>query len=313
MSYLKEQLEEKKEKLKYLYSWLEINVLYPIYQKNEDIPVDVVFNHLYEELTEVQKKQHDENRKQIYKHHDGQRDKVVIEEITYERRMVNKALLEIEGKNASKKNDEIKKWITNDYPFYMKKELQSDFIKNRDNDKNKINNNNKMDNKKSQTTTVRIYKGDYIVGSKTKTGDNSPVANGKKNVVQSCNNNSALKSDEILNKLNEYFEKLVTLSGSNKDDILKAIEELDEQQTADITEKIMTWITSERGMFNDEMNEKLEEFYDNSKQTDNMEMKLKFSIPLIKLLGVDFEIKYDVKKWAREMYQKHKLKIFKLI
>jgi hypothetical protein len=41
-------------------------------------------------------------------------------------------------------------------------------------------------------------------------------------------------------------------------------------------------------------------------------MKLKLSIPFIELLGVDFEIKFDVKKWAERMYEKHKMKIFKL-
>jgi len=44
-----------------------------------------------------------------------------------------------------------------------------------------------------------------------------------------------------------------------------------------------------------------------------LQMKLKLSIPFIKKLGIDFETEFDVKNWVQKMYNKHELKIFKLM
>ena len=42
-------------------------------------------------------------------------------------------------------------------------------------------------------------------------------------------------------------------------------------------------------------------------------MKLKLSVPFINLLGINLEMEFDVKSWASRMYNKHELKIFKLM
>ncbi len=41
-------------------------------------------------------------------------------------------------------------------------------------------------------------------------------------------------------------------------------------------------------------------------------MKAKLAVPLLNLIGVTIETEFDVKSWAKDMYKKHELKIFKL-
>ena len=71
----------------------------------------------------------------------------------------------------------------------------------------------------------------------------------------------------------------------------------------------MAIITTATVELNNELSEKLEEI----KKTDNVKMKLKLSVPFIQQLGINFETEFDVKSWAEKMYEKHKLKLFKLI
>ena len=61
------------------------------------------------------------------------------------------------------------------------------------------------------------------------------------------------------------------------------------------------------------MEDDLRQIYNDLKKTDDVQMKLKLSIPFIKLLGVDFVTEFNVKNWAKRMYEKHELKIFKLM
>jgi len=91
--------------------------------------------------------------------------------------------------------------------------------------------------------------------------------------------------------------------------IQEAIEEITAEQTAEIVKEIMNWITTATVELNNDLTEKLEEI----KKTDNVQMKLKLSIPFIKQLGIDFETEFDVKNWLQGMYKKHELKMFKLM
>lgn len=49
------------------------------------------------------------------------------------------------------------------------------------------------------------------------------------------------------------------------------------------------------------------------KSSDPTEVKLKLRLPLISLLGIDLETKFDVKKWGKQMYQKYQWEIFDLL
>jgi hypothetical protein len=49
------------------------------------------------------------------------------------------------------------------------------------------------------------------------------------------------------------------------------------------------------------------------KNAGNWKMKIKASIPLLNLIGIDIgvEADFDKKTWSKEMYKKYKLEIFK--
>lgn len=61
------------------------------------------------------------------------------------------------------------------------------------------------------------------------------------------------------------------------------------------------------------LDDKLEEIYTDLKKTDNVQMKLKLAVPFINLFGITLETEFDIKSWATKMYEKHELKIFKLM
>ena len=120
---------------------------------------------------------------------------------------------------------------------------------------------------------------------------------------------------EILAKLDVHYEYLIThLDNSiTKDEIQKAIKEINKKQTKEIISEITTMFAVFDAEMDDTLDDKLKEIYNDLKKSDDVEAKLKLSIPFIKMLGVDFEVKFDVKNWVQKMYNKHKLKVFKLM
>jgi small GTP-binding protein len=141
---------------------------------------------------------------------------------------------------------------------------------------------------------------------------------GIKEIVQKVLTNTEILKEgqqEIKNKLDQHYQYLIQRPENNKikDEILIAIKEINTNQTAEITGEIMQWITTAFEHFDGDMDEKLNEIYTDLKKTDNVDMKLTLGVPLINLLGINLETSFDVKSWASKMYQKYKLKIFKLI
>ena len=118
---------------------------------------------------------------------------------------------------------------------------------------------------------------------------------------------------EINDKLDSYFDDLVTLSKSNKDEIINAVKEINAQQTEEITKEIADFFNKFDQEMDDKLDDKLKEIYNDIKKTDDFQMKLKLSIPFISLLGINFETEFDVKNWAKKMYKKYELNLFKLM
>ena len=110
------------------------------------------------------------------------------------------------------------------------------------------------------------------------------------------------KLDVITNKLDSYFNELVSLSGINKDEIQAAIADLNKRQTVDI----INWITTAFEQFDFEMDDKLKGIYTDLKKTDDVQMKLKLSIPFIKLLGIDFGAEVNLNSIAKKLKNKAK-------
>ena len=120
--------------------------------------------------------------------------------------------------------------------------------------------------------------------------------------------------NEIKIKLNEHYTYLIQIPEINKikDDILVAIKEMDAQQSEEITEEIMQGIAKAFKLQKGDTDKKLNDIFTDLKKTDDVQMKLKLSVPFINLLGINLETEFDVKNWATKMYEKHEMKIFKL-
>jgi GTPase SAR1 and related small G proteins len=125
-----------------------------------------------------------------------------------------------------------------------------------------------------------------------------------------------IDTSEIKAKLDlhfEYFKANLPNYGDIKDEIEDAIRHLNNQQTNEIVNEIMTWVTTAFGMFDNEMDEKLKNIHDDINKTDDIQAKLKLSIPFINLLGINFETEFDIKSWAKKMHEKYKIEIFKFM
>jgi len=125
------------------------------------------------------------------------------------------------------------------------------------------------------------------------------------------------KQDELKITLYEQYQHLLQIPLNNQivDTIIAAVKEINSQQKNQIVDEVMKWIAVGFEAFSNEVDEKLEKQYNDLKKTDNLEMKLKLSVPFINLLGIDIgtEVNFNVKEWATAMYKKHKLKIFELL
>jgi hypothetical protein len=123
------------------------------------------------------------------------------------------------------------------------------------------------------------------------------------------------KIDVIINKLDSHYEYLIDLPDNQeiRDNILDAIKEMNSQQSVEITEEFMQGIDTAIDQSKDELDNRLTEIYTDLKKSDDVQMKLKLAVPFIHLLGINLETEFDIKNWAKKLYKKHELKIFKLM
>jgi internalin A len=117
--------------------------------------------------------------------------------------------------------------------------------------------------------------------------------------------------NEISAKLDSHYEYLINLPDNSeiKESIDEVMQELNAQQTAEI----MDWVSKVFVEFDNDMDYRLKEIYNDLKKTDDIKAKLKLSIPFINMLGINLETEFDVKSWANKMYEKHEFKLFRLM
>src|SRR6185436_15297060 len=96
---------------------------------------------------------------------------------------------------------------------------------------------------------------------------------------------------EIKSKLDSYYEYLIQLPANQSDinEIHAIIKKVNDEGSDAITEKIIDYITLAFEAFDGEMDEKLQKVYTDLKMTDDWETKVKLSIPLLNLVGVNVE------------------------
>jgi internalin A len=123
--------------------------------------------------------------------------------------------------------------------------------------------------------------------------------------------------ETIIQRLDEHYWYLIEKLDDDQisDKITEALKPINAQQTAKIADVIMQQIATAFDLFSVDMDERFTKIYHDLKKTDNLEAKLRLSVPFIKLLGIDIglEAKFDIKKWASGMYDKYKLQIFQLM
>ncbi|PTX59303.1 leucine rich repeat (LRR) protein, partial [Kordia periserrulae] len=119
---------------------------------------------------------------------------------------------------------------------------------------------------------------------------------------------------EILEKFNTFFEHLLSLDENlklNKEEIIQAVEEISITQKQAIFDDIHKALES----LYEAMDEQQKEYLDTlNTKGGNLEMKIKASIPLLNLVGLDIGIEsdFDIINWSQKMYKKYEVKLFKL-
>ncbi len=134
------------------------------------------------------------------------------------------------------------------------------------------------------------------------------------NDIKTTTKKTLKNTEKIKSILYDHFEYLLQLkenSNLNKGDIICAVQEISEKQKKDVFNDMLDALAEHHV----QMNEELKKIYDSiNKPGENLEMKIKASIPLLNVLGVDIGVegRFDIKKWSKKMYERYELQIFKL-
>ena len=123
------------------------------------------------------------------------------------------------------------------------------------------------------------------------------------------------KADTIIDKLDVHFDYLMQLPVNQnlQAELTAALDELNAQQTAKITAEFTKQISTVIAQHHGKLDDKIQDIYDDLHLAENTGVKLKLAVPLLNLIGLELSTEFDVKKWAEQMYQKHRKQIFNII
>jgi len=118
---------------------------------------------------------------------------------------------------------------------------------------------------------------------------------------------------QIIHKLDTHYKYLITLPKNKdiKDLIIPAVQEISNDSKETILNEVLAMIATGFETHQDDM---LNGMFNDIKNTDNWEMKIKTSIPLLNLIGIDIGVEsdFDIKGWSEKLYEKYEVEIFKL-
>lgn len=123
------------------------------------------------------------------------------------------------------------------------------------------------------------------------------------------------KQEELSTKINQQYNYLYEISNkiADKDEVISAISQISESQTTAVTNEVMEYIANSFETLDQQIDDKIRSVYEDLINTDDVQVRLGLSVPLINLLGINLGVEWDVKSWTSKMYQKYQLKIFKLM
>ncbi len=121
----------------------------------------------------------------------------------------------------------------------------------------------------------------------------------------------------IIQKLDDHYNYLMQKLGKGDQTgmFLTSIAMLNFQQKEAITTDIEDFLKQAFEATNTNVNAKLNQIYTDLKKSSNLETKIKLGLPLAALTGIDIglEAKFDVKKWATKMYEKHRVDLLGIV
>ncbi|WP_321282193.1 COR domain-containing protein [Marinifilum fragile] len=111
------------------------------------------------------------------------------------------------------------------------------------------------------------------------------------------------KQDEILIQVSSSLDLLMKLpeNSSNKREIEDVIEYLLKQQSEDIISEIISFIIKALTELDLEIKDKINEVISLISDTDNWDTKVKLSVPLLNLVGINIEHEYSLKKHIKKI------------
>jgi internalin A len=125
------------------------------------------------------------------------------------------------------------------------------------------------------------------------------------------------KLDQIIERQKTFIEKLDAntkllydkLGKPNMDgELQKIIFHLNQERQLEISADITSKLAELFMKFDQEIEDKFKNMYQDLQKSDHTDVKLKMGIPLISLLGIQLEADVDAKSWFKEMAAKYNLK-----
>ena len=112
---------------------------------------------------------------------------------------------------------------------------------------------------------------------------------------------------QIEQKNEAYFEHITTRIQVDLQEFKLAIKEINEEQSVDIIDQLTLLL----GDFQDDLEYDIQEMLKNLKNTKDWQVKLKLLIPLMSIVRLEGEV--DIQKIMERLYEKYKLRIFKVM
>jgi hypothetical protein len=126
-----------------------------------------------------------------------------------------------------------------------------------------------------------------------------------------------IKSDTTEIRENQYFQfeylEEILHGRVSKEEYNSMMDELLNKQSVALIGDLMDGISNTIELMEEDLDEKLIALYEELKKTDDVGVKLKLSVPILNLLGLNIESEIDIKSWAKKMYEKHKVQLFQTV
>jgi small GTP-binding protein len=121
---------------------------------------------------------------------------------------------------------------------------------------------------------------------------------------------SKMDIEKMILKLDEKTDEMMSQLKKNHEQIMSFIKEIREEDMKDILAEMYSLISNAFEAHQEVLDDQFKEQYHQLNDTEEVSRKLELSIPLIKMLGINYKVEVDVKKWVQRMQKKYGYKLF---